>query len=1456
MKKCKIHVIVFLLIGVLLLFPTFPIIPTTVPSSETESAKNETTCLSKTVKTVTPAEHVSFKNVTFSDVITIANNSIVKITDSNITSSTIYVRDNAKLILEDIDAPYGPDIRLYENATLIFKGSNISTADLDFLVYDNAKLYIMDSFLNESDMYTYDFSEIHINNATMDRLWCYDNSTTSLTNTITYGQIYIYENATLIADGLELNFDLPFYDNSSGILNKINSAKNIRLYSFSTVSISNSTFNDIMLYDYSQAVLNNCSFDDIYIDSTTFTQYSGYRSKANISNSKFDLIQSYSEAKTYLTNVTCNTIYRGFIISGTGKIIGTKVYMSSGTFDYNVVNDTSSKISNFFNRTYFTFENSNFELENPAASRVAAYNSYLQIHGGSVTSRIYGYNSTFKTHNFDMPSYNKFEKCTLILNKTNINGDTMFEHSYIVAMNTSNLYGTIYPENSTMTIINSTFQEIRSTTSSICIENATDSPSTEHIYLENSSLTIKNVDYSYFYISADPSIIILENVTMTKTTIELYNTTITIRSSKFYSTEIELYENVTLHSFESTFDNIHVYGPMSHIELGETEAEYISFDYCANSTGTIQDSSIKTFYTNSDVNNKDVWNSVDVQNSEIEYLHYSVYIYSGTVDITAHRISGGSYISTANLDSNTNVTEYYLEYVEVADGLTLMEDMENVNEIYAHGAEIKLKNITADYVTIASQYSIENCTFQRVYLGYINETLLEEGYLQITPANGTMYLVETYSTGFYGGKSWVTNLTTTYMWNIDCKMHLENSTISQMAQTIYFDSSGNITDGIPYGFSDESIVWGENNIVTENETMVAIIYSGIVKIFNSTVIPVVYNDSQLYLELSITEIIFGYNDSKIYVNSSLAGLMCTDNVYVSTFNSSIYGVWLMESSTLFANKTNISGEIWLRDHANITVVDSIVEENYRRAIVSLWNNSYATFKNSEIKSFLCNAIIQVNDSATVILENVTVYSDNDDYNFELEDNAQLIVKDSRITGTSINEGIGILLDNAQLNINNTQIVTNDVFNRFYLWNTTSLTAFNVNSICPILFDSPVAIMRDSNITGIAASGNSYFEAISSYFMNSSLIMEIYDNSTGKVVNYSVNTVWLGSNSQLYFENIYANYSGSFIEVHEYAKLTALNLTVAEIYTDFLFNLLNKGYINLTDSRVGTLTEEISIYHYGDISIDGTTCISETTVTIFNHTILQNTSINEKEKALNIEEFIDAIIGNTTYTHVSVKRLVDTQPPVVSVTPPSTELEKGMKVEDMNWTVMEEHPDVYELEKNGTKIISGTYSSGQTISLNISAFEPGFWILKFTAKDRAGYSTTVFSNVTVYPSESPIFTAKPPRTYKMIEGTTGNVLNWTATDRFPANYEIYVDGVLKKSGNWTSGTKIEYNIDDLTEGNHTVKIVVYDLAGNSADDTVSVLVKAKGLPMTYLIAIAIGVVVVAVIIMIVIKKRRT
>ncbi len=73
------------------------------------------------------------------------------------------------------------------------------------------------------------------------------------------------------------------------------------------------------------------------------------------------------------------------------------------------------------------------------------------------------------------------------------------------------------------------------------------------------------------------------------------------------------------------------------------------------------------------------------------------------------------------------------------------------------------------------------------------------------------------------------------------------------------------------------------------------------------------------------------------------------------------------------------------------------------------------------------------------------------------------------------------------------------------------------------------------------------------------------------------------------------------------------------------------------------------------------------------------------------------------------------------------------------------------------------------------------------------------------------------------GDTGNVISWVATDMNPSTYTIYEDSTLiVDSEEWLWTTMI-IDVDGLAEGTYTYVIIVMDLAGNSAQDTVTVTV---------------------------------
>ncbi|MHA2351588.1 MAG: hypothetical protein ACXABX_00535 [Candidatus Thorarchaeota archaeon] len=109
----------------------------------------------------------------------------------------------------------------------------------------------------------------------------------------------------------------------------------------------------------------------------------------------------------------------------------------------------------------------------------------------------------------------------------------------------------------------------------------------------------------------------------------------------------------------------------------------------------------------------------------------------------------------------------------------------------------------------------------------------------------------------------------------------------------------------------------------------------------------------------------------------------------------------------------------------------------------------------------------------------------------------------------------------------------------------------------------------------------------------------------------------------------------------------------------------------------------------------------------------------------------------------------------------------------------------------------------------------------------------------------------PSNIEYFEGQVGYNITWYASDDYPSTYEILVKHdplppappipcttSLLTSGLWNDSSEtITLNVDGLSEGLHTYTLVVYDVSGNNASDTVIVTVR----PVTVLPWIMISVV---------------
>ncbi|MGQ4915265.1 MAG: hypothetical protein ACP6IU_11075 [Candidatus Asgardarchaeia archaeon] len=1389
-----------------------------------------------------PTPDVSFENVSFSENLYFYNDSVITITNANFTRTvfqTIYVYDNVQLILKNITAVVGPDIRVYDNAVVKLINTNFS-GNIKIYLNDYSKFYIENCTLDNTEVYSNDFSETYMYNTTIDLIYTYDNSTLYANNITCYDDWYIKENSSISIVNAIIYDDLWLYDTATGYLNDV---------------VFNATGDNIYLYDNITIEVNGSDLQRVYLK--------GYYVQANISFSNVSYIQSYSEYISFLINVTVDTVNHGFIINGVGNMTSDVIHMQSGTAEPNI-KTINSTVTTEANNSYITIDHSTFAFYDSTVSRLHAYDSTISSSGTSFVYFILE-NSDADIYNSIITGYITSTKSKVILNGSYAYADNMYS-SELTAINKTT-FSSMYMEDSNATLISSYSLNLEAHDSKIYMENVSETVNTKDYDITDCEMTLKNVTMTQLDLTADPSSLLITNSSISSSSMHLCNTTVQTNVSAFASTIWYVYENVVFKDFNSSFCCINVYG--SDSDLNMENDTIIDVFYCtnANSTGTFKNANINKLYTAATGIYELTNNKISLISSTLTWLYYSVYITSGTVNIINHTITGSStYNVSAEYDSKTTFDHAKILYLYAENCVLNIENMTNsIDIMIVKNSELNIKRATITYLYMEdTQYSIDTCTINLLVLGIDNTidffTALDRGMTIIHPNNGTIFnstILEIYS---FGGEAWLTNVTSSsFVISIFSTMHFENNTIGKLSQTFYFTSDGNATNGVPYNYSSHDVIWGPNNVIAKNDTFSVVVYKGKVNITKTDLdCLIVYNDSNVLLNYSDVSHNIIFDGSNFLSNSSeidYFGIFDSAHATLDNTTTKYYMRFADDSVTTVYD--SILDPFDITEHASVTMSNTIIEGVVFNYMINMTDDATLTFEDGIINASSIGYVIFMRNNSKLTFNNVTFDVTFTNYGFEIWDNAQITFLSSNISYVFCDD-LGYAFNNSKIVINDTLIFTDYYENDIFLYDYSSLAAYNSNSLVLWGYNYSTIFAQDSNVSSLMALDYSTFTITSSFFYNtSSLIIYALGYIVGSVTNHSISNLFIGVDAEATLRNIYVN---SVIIYHQ-AKLTAYNLTADLIKTYFEFNRTDMGFVNLTDSDINIIYMKTSLYHHGSATINSTTYIYDSAVDFYNHTILHNTTVAKKEYALNIEEFVDVTVENASFTYIDIRLFTDTTNPSVTVSPKSSELEKGMLVPDMIWTLSDDFPDFYELKRNGTVVVTGSYESGDSIKYNISALDAGFWELEFTAYDRAGHSKTVLSNVTIYASEAPVFIYEPSSPYTMTEGSTGNVLNWTATDRFPANYEIYVDGSLVASGNWNSGVEITYNIDHLTEGNYTVRIVVYDQVGNSAESTVNVIVRASlfppgpgGIPMEYILLV-VGIIIVLIVLIIAFKRLK-
>ncbi|MFW9965266.1 MAG: hypothetical protein ACFFCX_16960, partial [Candidatus Sifarchaeia archaeon] len=204
------------------------------------------------------------------------------------------------------------------------------------------------------------------------------------------------------------------------------------------------------------------------------------------------------------------------------------------------------------------------------------------------------------------------------------------------------------------------------------------------------------------------------------------------------------------------------------------------------------------------------------------------------------------------------------------------------------------------------------------------------------------------------------------------------------------------------------------------------------------------------------------------------------------------------------------------------------------------------------------------------------------------------------------------------------------------------------------------------------------------------------------------------------------------------------------------------------------------------------------------------------------------IGNNTDSDTVLVQVSDGASPVID-TPDDIEYDEGNNNVTITWTPSDLNPTTYEIMRDGVPLRVGLWnSSSETISIQAGNLIIGMYNFTIVVYDIEGNSASDQVMVTVVDGTLPIIDS--PSDVEYVEGSLGDVINWTPSDLHPDRYEIYRNGTLVDSGTW-DGSPIEINVGGLATGVHEYMLIVWDIGNNNATDVVFVTVIEEITPTT-------------------------
>ncbi|MHA2023376.1 MAG: right-handed parallel beta-helix repeat-containing protein [Candidatus Thorarchaeota archaeon] len=193
------------------------------------------------------------------------------------------------------------------------------------------------------------------------------------------------------------------------------------------------------------------------------------------------------------------------------------------------------------------------------------------------------------------------------------------------------------------------------------------------------------------------------------------------------------------------------------------------------------------------------------------------------------------------------------------------------------------------------------------------------------------------------------------------------------------------------------------------------------------------------------------------------------------------------------------------------------------------------------------------------------------------------------------------------------------------------------------------------------------------------------------------------------------------------------------------------------------------------------------------------------------------ISGGTVDHYPLK--ADIVLPVIDA-PIDIEYELGTTGQYITWSPTDDHPDMYQIMRNGVVIDAGVWD-GTDITHDVSGLVGGVYNYSLKVNDTC--ANFAFDDVLVTVPDTVVPIIEGPDDFHYEYGTTNHNIIWKVIEFNPHYFEVFRNETQIDSGQW-NGSDIVISSDGLDLGTYNYTLTVSDASNNNASSTVMVSVE--------------------------------